>query len=44
MGSFCVLSVGVREKLELRPELKPDGRINGLFIFQHNAFFLSALG
>lgn len=30
MGSFYILSVGIRKKLELRLELKTDGRINGL--------------
>lgn len=31
MGFFYSLSVGIMEKLGLRPELKPERRINGLF-------------
>lgn len=30
MGFSFILSVNIMEKLELRPELKPDRRINGL--------------
>lgn len=30
MGFSFILGVNVMEKIELRPELKPDGRINGL--------------
>lgn len=43
MGSLYILCVVIVEKLELRTELKPGGRINGLF-FSNNVFFLSALG
>lgn len=41
MGSFYILSVGIMEKLGLRPELKPDGRINGFF--SNIKFFSSVL-
>lgn len=40
IGSFYILSVGIGKKLELRPELKPDERINGLF-FSNIMFFSS---